>query len=69
MTTKKTTTTDKTRDRKIAEVSEAVRKRLDIETLETRNWDRLDFHDISVAAIRDVIQIAFDAGYAAATVK
>lgn len=65
----KQTTTDKTRARKMADAAEAVRKRLDLETLDTRGLDRLDFHDISVAAIREVIQIAFDAGYAAAAAK
>jgi hypothetical protein len=33
-----------------------------VETLETRNSDSLDFHDISVWAIRAALQAAFDAG-------
>ena len=35
---------------------------LDIETLETRGSDRLDFHDLSVAAIREALATAYEAG-------
>ena len=42
---------------------------LDIETLETRNSDRLDFHEVSVWEIRDVLKAAFEAGRKAAPVK
>ena len=41
-------------------------KHLDIETLETRNSDRLDFHDIAVWRIKDALQAAFNAGQQAA---
>ena len=44
------------------EVSEKVRQRLGLETLATRNRDSLDFHDISVSAIKDVINMVFEAG-------
>ena len=44
---------------------EMARERLQLETLETRNSDRLDFHALDVASIRDCVQIAFDEGYAA----
>lgn len=37
-----------------------------IETLETRNSDGLDFHDVAVWAIRDALEAAFAAGQAAA---
>ena len=37
-----------------------------IETLETRNWDRLDFHDVAVWAIRAALEEAFEAGRRAA---
>lgn len=37
-------------------------KYLDIETLETRNSDRLDFHNISVASLQDALQAAYKAG-------
>jgi hypothetical protein len=33
-----------------------------VATLETRNSDSLDFHDVSVWAIRAALQAAFDAG-------
>ena len=37
-----------------------------IETLETRNSDRLDFHDVAVWAIRSALTEAYAAGLAAA---
>ena len=37
-----------------------------IETLETRNSDGLDFHDVAVWAIRDALEAAFAAGQAVA---
>ena len=51
------------RTKAIVVAVEAIKKRLDIETLETRNRDALDFHEVSVAAIRDAIEIAFEAGW------
>ncbi len=33
-----------------------------IETLETRNSDRLDFHDVSVWAVKAALRAAFEAG-------
>ena len=36
-----------------------------IETLETRNSDRLDFHDVAVWSIRAALEAAFAAGQAA----
>jgi hypothetical protein len=33
-----------------------------LETLETRNRDRLDFHDVAVWAIRAALEEAFEAG-------
>ena len=33
-----------------------------IETLETRNSDRLDFYDVSVWAVKAALQAAFEAG-------
>ena len=35
---------------------------LSIETLETRNSDSLDFHEVSVWNIKNALQAAFDAG-------
>jgi hypothetical protein len=37
-------------------------KYLGIETLQTRNSDRLDFHNISVASLQDALQQAYKAG-------
>ena len=37
-----------------------------LETLETRNSDRLDFHDVAVWAIRAALEAAYAAGVAAA---
>ena len=37
-----------------------------IETLETQNSDRLDFHDVAVWAIRAALEAAYAAGVAAA---
>jgi hypothetical protein len=33
-----------------------------VETLETRNRDRLDFHDVAVWSIRAALEEAFEAG-------
>jgi len=37
-----------------------------VETLETRNRDRLDFHDVPVWSIRAALEEAFEAGRRAA---
>ena len=37
-----------------------------IDTLETQNSDRLDFHDVSVWAIKSALLAAYDAGRQAA---
>ena len=37
-----------------------------IETLETRNSDGLDFHDVSIWSINDALAAAYAAGQAAA---
>lgn len=37
-------------------------KHLFIETLETRNSDRLDFHDVAVWNVREALEAAFKAG-------
>lgn len=38
-----------------------------VDTLETRNSDRLDFHEVSVWGIKTALQAAFDAGMQAAS--
>jgi hypothetical protein len=37
-----------------------------IESLETRNSDRLDFHDVSVWAVKSALMAAYEAGRQAA---
>ena len=37
-------------------------KRLGIDTLETRNSDGLDFHEVAVWSLRDALDAAFKAG-------
>ena len=39
---------------------------LSVDTLQTRNSDRLDFHEVSVWGIKAALQAAFDAGKQAA---
>ena len=43
-------------------ILEIAQRRFFIETLETRNRDRLDFHDVAVWGIRDALEEAFEAG-------
>ena len=43
-------------------IFDIAQRRFFIETLETRNRDRLDFHDVAVWAIRDSLEEAFEAG-------
>ena len=45
-----------------AQLLEIAKRQFRIETLETRNWDRLDFHDVAVWAIRAALEEAFEAG-------
>ena len=47
-------------------IFEIAAKHFFIETLETRNSDGLDFHDVAVWAIRNALEAAFAAGHAAA---
>lgn len=66
MPTKKTNASAKRKaTTALAAANEAVRKRLGLETLATRGRDALDFHDISVASLRDAIAIAFEIGFQA----
>jgi hypothetical protein len=45
-----------------AQLLEIAQRQFRIETLETQNWDRLDFHDVAVWAIRAALEEAFEAG-------
>lgn len=42
--------------------SKIAEKHLNIETLETRHSDSLDFHDVSVWGVRSALEAAFKAG-------
>ena len=48
--------------RRDALILEIAQRRFFLETLETRNADCLDFHDVAVWAIRDALTEAFEAG-------
>lgn len=48
---------------------EIAAKHFHVETLETRNSDGLDFHDVAVWAIRAALEEAFEAGRRAGRVK
>ncbi len=54
---------------KEAILADIAKKHLDIETLETRNSDGLDFHDLSVWEIRTALMAAFLAGQDSARSK
>jgi len=43
-------------------ILEIAKRRFFIETLETRNRDRLDFHDTAVWVIRSALEAAYEAG-------
>jgi hypothetical protein len=45
-------------------LSQIARQHLGIETLETRNSDSLDFHDVAVWTLREALQAAYVAGVA-----
>lgn len=47
-------------------LQEIAARHLFLETLETRNADSLDFHDVAVWSIRAALEAAFAAGQAAA---
>lgn len=45
-------------------LTEIASEKLDIETLNSRNRDHLDFHELGVWAIKDALQLAYEAGLA-----
>jgi len=45
-----------------ARLLEIAQRHFFVETLETRNRDRLDFHDVAVWAMRAALEEAFEAG-------
>lgn len=42
---------------------EIAQKHLNLETLETRNSDSLDFHDVAVWSLKEALQEAYEAGF------
>jgi len=49
-------------DQRDATLAEIAAKHLHLETLETRNSDSLDFHDVAVWSIKAALEAAFEAG-------
>lgn len=45
-----------------AMLEEIARRHLGLETLATRNSDRLDFHDMAVWSMRAALEAAYEAG-------
>ena len=43
-------------------LTDIAQKYLNIATLETRNSDSLDFHDVAVWCLKDALQEAYEAG-------
>ena len=60
----KTTQTTQTPSRKTTAIEDIARRILRIETIETRNSDALDFHDLAVWNIREALEAAYEAGMA-----
>lgn len=46
-------------------LAEIAKKHMNIETLETRNADSLDFHDVAVWGVKDALKSAYEAGQTA----
>jgi len=44
-------------------LTEIAKKHLSLETLETRNSDSLDFHDVAVWSLKEALQEAYEAGF------
>jgi len=55
------TKNDRTRDAILARIA---RETLQLETLEQRHSDDLDFHDLSVMWLRNALEAAYEAGCA-----
>lgn len=43
-------------------IVEIAKKFFDVETLQTRNLDRLDFHEVSVGSMKAALDAAYKAG-------
>lgn len=58
------------KERTVDELLAAIaKKHLAVDTLETRNSDRLDFHDVAVWSVRAALLSAYQAGMAATLEK
>lgn len=66
MTTKTTAPAEAATAATQALLQEIAARHLFLETLDTRNADSLDFHDVAVWSIRAALEAAFAAGQAAA---
>ena len=44
-------------------LTEIAKKHLSLETLETRNSDNLDFHDVAIWSLKEALQEAYEAGF------
>ncbi len=58
----KAKTTKRTQAYKDAAVNEIAQRILNIDTLQTRKSDSLDFHDCAVWNIKEALEAAFEAG-------
>ncbi len=58
----KAKTTKRTQAYKDATVNEIAQRILNIDTLQTRKSDSLDFHDVAVWSIKEALEAAFEAG-------
>ena len=63
MTMRPATTQNPAIAKRDAQLAALARKHLRIETLETRNSDALDFHEIDVEGLKRLLIAAFAAGY------
>ena len=66
MNDKRITQHDSRRHRAIVEVAA---QHLNLDTLDERGSDRLDFHDVSVGSIRAALEAAYTAGAASIAAK
>ena len=54
-------------DERLTAIRQIAARVLRVPTLEARNSDSLDFHEIGVWQLRDALAAAYDAGFRAAT--
>jgi len=47
---------------KASQMEKLAKDYLDIPTLQTRNSDRLDFHEVSVWSLKQVMRLAYEQG-------